>query len=136
MKRFKSFIIFSVIGVLCVLIDYSIYIFLFNVTDLILIPKILSSIASVSVNYFLNSKLNFDNQKKINIKFYSQYLIIYAFLIALNAVFNSLFIKLTGEVKLSFWLAAIIAAFTNYFTVKAYFSRINKNKNPILKKIT
>lgn len=134
MKRFNYFIIFSVIGVLCVFIDYLVYILLFNATGLILIPKILSSVASVSVNYFLNSKFNFNNQNKFNIKFYYQYLIVYAFLISLNAAFNSLFIKLTGEVRLSFWLAAIIAAFTNYFTVKAYFDNINKNKNPILKK--
>lgn len=49
----------------------------------------------------------------------------YTFLILINAAINMFLIKLTADIKLSFWLAAIVAAFMNYFSVKLYFKKIN-----------
>ncbi|MCL5410774.1 MAG: GtrA family protein [Patescibacteria group bacterium] len=125
MKKYRHFFIFSLIGVLCVFIDYFIYLSLWHLSGHVMISKIMSSIVSVSVNYLLNSRFNFNNQQKENIKFYSQYLAVYTVLIILNAIINSLFFHLTANIKVSFWLAAIIAAFTNYFTVKVFFKKIN-----------
>lgn len=128
MKNYRFLLIFGSIGVLCVLIDYVIYTFLNELTGLIFWPKILSSIISVSVNYLLNSRFNFNNKQKISVKFYFSYILLYTFLILLNAAFNVVFIHLTGKVKLSFWLAACIAAACNYLAVKLYFATINKKQ--------
>ena len=124
-EKYRHFITFSIIGVFCVLIDYLIYLLLVKLTGYTFISKIVSSVVSVSVNYFFNSRFNFSNQKKENVKLYSQYLAIYSVLILLNAAINSLFYHFTKEINLSFWLAAVIAAFTNYFTVKVFFKKIN-----------
>lgn len=130
MKKYKYFIVFSMIGILCTLIDYGIYLALLKITNYIVISKILSSVVSISVNYLLNSKFNFSNAQSYNLKYYSQYIIIYSFLISLNVAINVLFIRLTGSISISFWLAALIAAFVNYFTVKIYFYKINLKKIP------
>ena len=124
--KFRFFITFSAIGILCVLIDYSIYYSLWKMTGYIIVPKILSSIVSVSVNYILNSKFNFNNQTKINVKFYIKYIILYSILILINTAINTVFVHLSDNIQLSFCLAAVIAAFVNYFSVKLFFRKINQ----------
>jgi putative flippase GtrA len=89
------------------------------------LAKVLSSLISVSVNYLLNSKFNFSNRQKIQAIFYLSYILMYAVLIIVNAVVNMLLIKLSGNIKFSFWVAAVMAAFLNYFSVKMYFKKIN-----------
>jgi putative flippase GtrA len=121
--------IFFLIGLLCVFIDYIIYFFLFGLTGMIILPKIGSAIISVSVNYLLNSKFNFNNKQKISIKFYFSYILLYAFLIALNTLTNLVFVEITNKITLSYWLTTFITAICNYFAVKTYFKKINKNKD-------
>ena len=129
MKNTRYFIVFLVIGVFCVFVDYNIYLLLLSLSLPLFVAKILSSTVSVSVNYLLNSKFNFNNSQKISPKFYLQYLLLYAVLILLNALINIGLIKITSNIKLSFWLAAIIAAFTNYIAVKLFFSNINQTNS-------
>lgn len=83
---------------------------------------------SVSVNYLLNSKFNFNNRQKLRAGLYGQYLGMYAVLIGLNTLINYLLVNATGHVQLSFWLSAVVAAFTNYFAVKIFFQKINLAK--------
>lgn len=110
---------------MCVLVDYFFYFLFIHTMKVAFIAKILSSIISVSLNYVLNSRFNFSNKQKINAKFYFSYILMYAFLILLNALINMVLIRSTSDVPLSFWIAAIVAAFTNYFSVKFYFKKIN-----------
>ncbi len=125
--KYRHFIVFSLIGAFCVVIDFVFYLLFLKIFDIVVLSKICSSIISVSVNYLLNSRFNFDNKQKVSTKFYTQYLIVYAFLIGLNALFNSVFLQTTGSINLSFWLAAIIAAFTNYAAIKIFFKVINRS---------
>lgn len=129
MKKYRFFVIFTVIGALCVIIDYSIYLVLLKATGIFFLSKVCSSVVSVTVNYFLNSRLNFDNKKQANLKFYGAYIGLYSLLILLNAGINQLFLRFDFAVKPSFWLAAAIAALTNYLAVKAFFAYINKNEH-------
>lgn len=124
--KYRFFIIFSLIGGLCVLIDYGFYFLFINLVGVIFLSKIMSSIISVSVNYLLNSRFNFNNQRKVKIKHYLAYIVMYAILILLNAAINMVLIKLTANLRLSFWIAAVIAAFTNYFSVRFFFKKINQ----------
>jgi putative flippase GtrA len=124
-KKYRFFLIFSLIGGLCVFIDYGLYLWSIKLIKLTFVSKILSSLVSISVNYLLNSRFNFYNKQKIQAKYYLAYIAMYSLLILVNALFNMLFIKLTDNIKIAFWLAAVIAAFMNYYSVKIFFKKIN-----------
>lgn len=126
MKNARYFVIFSIIGALCIIIDYVIYRYLLLFGMIIFIAKVSSSVVSVSVNYILNSRFNFNNKQQMMANYYFQYLLLYVGLILLNATVNMIIIKITNNIKLSFWLAAVVAAFTNYLAVNAWFGKINR----------
>ena len=125
LKKYRFFIVFGVIGVVCVLVDYFFYLTFLKLIPITFVAKILSSIISVSLNYVLNSNYNFDNKQKIISRFYFAYILLYTVLILLNSAINQTFLYFSFSVKISFWLAAIIAAFINYFSVKKFFQKIN-----------
>lgn len=123
----KNLLIFILIGVFCVLIDYSIYKLLIEFDFNITFSKIASSIVSVLVNYILNSKYNFQN-KKFGFIYAFFYCLVYAVLILFNALFNYVSFMILNNLNYAFIVATLLSTFLNYFSVKLFFRRINNDR--------
>ena len=120
MKFSKNFIIFIIIGVFTVAIDYCVYIFFYQNFFRNSISKSIGFISGTLFSFYVNKKYNYKIVGK-TYKYLSNYLLLYFFTMVLNVFVNKFLIIILANyyyrIQFSFLFSTSISASMNYLGI-------------------
>ncbi len=117
---------YSLSGIICFVIDYSIYSLLIYYTNNIVLANVSARIISSFVNFNINRKIVFDSNSN-----YYQSLIKYYLLVIFNLIINTTLIKLLSNiisVYISKLIVEIFIYIFNWFIQNKYIFKNKRNK--------
>lgn len=120
--RNNSFIKFCIVGGGSTLLDLSIYLLLFNVTDAV-IAKIVSMGCSMVFSYNLNKRWSFRVDTKKTKREIGSYFVTQLVNLSVNVGINSFVLSVTNMKLVAFAVATLVAMTVNYTLQKVWVFR-------------
>lgn len=116
-------VIFSIIGICTVIIDYVFYMIMLYIGLSLSYSKGIGFICGTIFAYFANKKFTF-NYSESSKKIFSKFILLYFFSMLLNVVINTYILKIYSKISNNFLYAFIGAtlssAIVNYWGMKTY----------------
>ncbi|MCX6809781.1 MAG: GtrA family protein [Candidatus Berkelbacteria bacterium] len=126
---YKQFVKYAVIGIMSILIDFVVYLFLtrkiFFFHSRLIEAKAISFFLSSIFNFNFNKKWTFGRQSRYNLREVAKYYSVALTALAINALLMSAFLKIFMD--LIAWLfAAVITALINFTLSRLWVFKPNK----------
>jgi putative flippase GtrA len=126
MKFSKNFILFLIIGIITVGIDYQVYIFLYNNFFDNAISKCISFLTGTLFSFFANKNYNYKIKGNVY-KYLFYFLLLYLVSMLLNVFINKnlllIFSNYLFRIQISFLVATMISATINYLGMNLLFKK-------------
>jgi putative flippase GtrA len=108
LETLGKFTIFCVVGVLCAILDLSIFNILFSLEIHFSISRAIAVLSSLTFNFALNRNITFKAKKKSVIEQYRKHILVYSIALITNVVISSLVFWLLKEGTFNANIASII----------------------------
>ena len=121
-NKLREIIIFMIVGLTAVLIDYIIYILLINISIDILFSKSLSYISGTIFSYFANKLITFNDNREYS-KTFSKFIFLYTITLIINTLSNNYLVMILENyvnyfIEISFLISTLISATLNFLGMK------------------